>query len=225
MPHTLADLIPPELRLDREELVTRRAGYWALRRGQDVFFALAALLLLWPFMAVLALVIWLDDPKGSPIFAQERIGKDGRKFMMYKFRSMCVGAEAMLPDLLDKSQQPGPAFKMKDDPRITRVGRFIRRTFLDELPQLVNILKGEMSFVGPRPTVQRELDQYEPYQRQRLMVTPGLTCTWQIQPARCDMPFETRMAFDLQYIQERSFLMDWKIIFATIKAVFTMQGD
>lgn len=211
--------------LDRSEQLHTRRGYWALRRGQDIFFTVLALLILWPIMLITALVIWLDDPHGSPVFSQTRCGRDGKKFKMYKFRSMYVDAEDRLKDLLADNEMDGPAFKIKDDPRITRVGRVIRRVGLDELPQLWNILKGDMSIVGPRPALPREVEQYTPLQKQRMYVTPGLTCYWQVQPKRNDISFDDWMALDLKYIQERSFWVDWKIIFKTVGAVLGGEGE
>lgn len=211
--------------LDRSEQLKSKKGYWILRRGQDIVFSLIGLLLLWPVMLVVALVIYLNDPHGSPFFAQVRCGRDGKLFKMYKFRSMYVDAEDWLKDLLQDNEMDGPAFKMKDDPRITRVGRFLRKTSLDELPQLWNILKGDMSIVGPRPALPREVEQYAERQKQRMYVTPGLTCYWQIQPKRNEISFDDWMALDLQYIQERSFWVDWKIILKTFVAVFNKEGE
>ena len=144
---------------------------------------------------------------------------------MYKFRSMYVDAEDRLKDLLQDNEMDGPAFKMKDDPRITRVGHFIRKTSLDELPQLLNVLKGDMSIVGPRPALLREVEQYTELQKQRMYVTPGLTCYWQIQPKRNEIGFDEWMELDLKYIQERSFLVDWKIIFKTFGAIIHKEGE
>lgn len=138
---------------------------------------------------------------------------------------MVPNAEAKLKDLLTQNEMDGPAFKMKRDPRITRVGKFIRTTSLDELPQLINILKGDMSIVGPRPALPREVVKYDDYQRQRLLVQPGLTCYWQIQPRRNTLSFDEWIELDLKYIQERSFLTDWKIIFGTVRAVIDMNGE
>lgn len=138
---------------------------------------------------------------------------------------MCVDAEAKLAELLKQNEMDGPAFKMKDDPRITKIGHFIRKTSIDELPQLINILKGEMSIVGPRPALPREVEQYNDWQRQRLYVTPGLTCYWQIQPNRNDISFEDWIKLDIKYMQERNFWVDWKIIFLTVKAVLCKQGE
>lgn len=211
--------------LDRKQQLHTKRGYWILRRGQDILFSLIALLILWPVMLILALVVFIDDPHGSPFFGQVRCGRDGKLFKMYKFRSMYVDAEDRLKDLLKDNEMDGPAFKMKDDPRITRVGRFIRATSLDELPQLINILKGDMSIVGPRPALPREVEQYNELQKQRMYVTPGLTCYWQIQPKRNDITFDEWMALDLKYIQERSFWVDWKIIFKTIGAVIHKEGE
>ena len=211
--------------LDRSEQLHTRRGYWALRRAQDIFFTVLALLIIWPVMLITAIVIWLDDPHGSPVFSQIRCGRDGKLFKMYKFRSMYVDAEERLKDLLQDNEMDGPAFKIKDDPRITRVGRVIRKVGLDELPQLWNILKGEMSIVGPRPALPREVEQYTELQKQRMYVTPGLTCYWQIQPKRNDISFDEWMALDLKYIQERSFWVDWKIIFKTVGAVLGGEGE
>lgn len=212
--------------LDRDAVVTKRKAYWIFRRAQDIFFSAAALLLLWPIMLIIAGVIYLDDPHGSPIFVQERVGRDGQVFQFYKFRSMSVDAEEKLEELMELNEKrDGPAFKIKNDPRITRVGRFIRKTSIDELPQLVNILKGDMSITGPRPPLPREVSQYTPYQMQRLLVTPGLTCYWQIQPHRDDISFEDWVDLDVKYIKERSFLTDWKIIFATVGAVLRGSGS
>lgn len=216
---------PHKATLDREKVLRSRKTYWILRRGQDILLSLTALLLLWPVMLIVALVVVIDSPEAGPIFAQDRVGRDGKVFRFYKFRSMVPNAEAKLAELLEKNEMEGPAFKMKDDPRITRVGKFIRKTSLDELPQLWNILKGDMSIVGPRPPLPREVEQYGEYERQRLLVTPGLTCYWQIQPHRNDLSFDEWVDLDVKYIEESSFLTDWKIIFKTFGAVIGMNGE
>lgn len=211
--------------LNRKEQLHSQRNYWLVRRGQDIFFSLLALIILCPLLLIVALIIYIDDPHGSPIFVQERCGRNGKLFKMYKFRTMYVDAEARLADLLEKNEMDGPAFKMKDDPRITRVGRILRQTSIDELMQLVNILKGDMSIVGPRPALPREVELYNDYQRQRMYVQPGLTCYWQIQPNRNDISFDEWMDLDIQYVQDRSFLVDWKIIFMTMGAVLKRQGE
>ena len=211
--------------LDREEVLQKAKKYWTLRRAQDVILSVGALLVFWPVMLVTALVIVIDSPGASPIFAQTRVGRDGKEFRFYKFRSMHPDAEGRLEELLKYNEMDGPTFKMKDDPRITRVGKFIRRSSIDELPQLVNILRGEMSIVGPRPALPREVEQYDEYTRQRLLVTPGLTCYWQIQPHRNSLSFEEWTDLDIQYIKDRSLWTDWKIILATFGAVFGMNGE
>lgn len=213
------------VQLNRKEQLRTKRRYWFLRRGQDIFFSALALLLLLPLMAVLALVIYIDDPHGSPFFSQTRCGRDGKLFKMHKFRSMFVDAEDRLSEILKDNEMDGPAFKIKDDPRITRVGRLIRKTSLDELPQLWNILIGDMSIVGPRPALPREVELYDEDQKQRMYVTPGLTCYWQIQPRRNEISFDDWMAMDLQYIQDRSFWVDWKIIFKTVLAVIRKEGE
>ena len=195
------------------------------RRIQDILLSLIAIVGLSPLMLLTALAILIDDPKGSPIFAQERVGRGGKPFRLLKFRSMCVDAEDKLAALRSDNEMDGPVFKIKDDPRITRVGRIIRKVSIDELPQLFNILKGDMSIVGPRPALPGEVAEYGEYERQRLLVKPGLTCYWQIQPRRNDISFDEWMDLDIKYIQERSFAVDWKIIFKTFGAVLTGQGE
>ena len=211
--------------LDREEILYRDRFYWKARRAHDVILSLGALLVLWPFMLVVALIIVLDSPGAGPIFAQTRVGRDGKHFTFYKFRTMRPNAEAELEALLAHNEMEGPVFKIKDDPRITRVGKFLRKSSIDELPQLWNVLRGDMSLVGPRPAIPREVEQYDDYARQRLIVTPGLTCLWQIQPNRNRLSFEEWIALDVQYIAQRSLKTDWKIIWATFGAVFGMNGE
>ena len=211
--------------VNRRKVLDDKRLYWMGRRAQDIFFSLLALIVLWPFLLLVALVIWVDSPGASPVFAQDRVGRDGKVFRFLKFRSMVPNAEQQLDNLLNQNEMDGPVFKIRQDPRITRVGRFIRRTSIDELPQLLNILKGDMSIVGPRPALPREVEQYDAYQWQRLYVTPGLTCFWQIQPHRNELSFDEWMELDLKYVRERSFLTDWKIIFKTVGVVFGMQGE
>jgi lipopolysaccharide/colanic/teichoic acid biosynthesis glycosyltransferase len=173
---------------------------------------------------IISLIIIIDSPGASPIYVQTRVGKNGKPFRFFKFRSMVAHADAMLPSLLEKNEMDGPAFKMKDDPRITKFGKFIRKTSIDELPQLLNIFCGKMSFVGPRPPLPREVEQYNEAQRVRLSVTPGLTCYWQVQPNRNSHSFDEWVALDLKYIEERSLWVDLKIMLKTFKVVFGMGG-
>lgn len=215
--------VMPENNIYYATLKTRH-GYRWLRRFQDILFSLIAIIVLSPVMLITVVSIIIDDPNGGPVFSQIRVGKNGKEFKMYKFRSMVVDAEDRLKELLEENEMDGPVFKIADDPRITRVGKFIRKTSIDELPQLFNILKGDMSIVGPRPALPREVEQYSVYQTQRLFITPGLTCYWQIQPNRNDISFDEWVEMDIQYIRERSFLVDWKIIFKTIIVVLTKQG-
>ncbi len=178
-----------------------------------------------PLLLLIAIAIVIDSPGDSPIFTQNRVGRDGKLFKLFKFRTMCPDAEEQLEELLSQNQMDGPVFKIKGDPRITRVGGFLRRTSLNELPQLLNVLRGDMSIVGPRPALPREVEQYNDYQRQRLYVTPGLSCYWQIAPHRNDLSFDEWVALDLKYIQERSFWVDWKIIFMTVYAMLRKYGE
>ena len=205
--------------------INKKPIYSFFKRFFDIIYSFIGLIVLFVPLLIIAVIIVIDSPGASPIYVQERMGKNGRRFKFYKFRSMIPNAEDQLDELLEKNEMEGPAFKMKDDPRITRFGYFIRKTSIDELPQLFNILKGNMSFVGPRPPLPREVEMYTDYQKQRLLVTPGLTCYWQIQPKRNSLSFEEWLSLDLKYIAERNLLVDIKIIFKTIGAVFGMEGE
>lgn len=211
--------------INRKETLRSKRLYWIGRRAQDIVLSALALFVLWPVILVTALIIVVDSPGASPFFVQTRIGRSGKPFRFIKLRSMVPHAEAKLEEVLDQNEMDGPVFKIKEDPRITRVGRFIRKTSIDELPQLWNVLKGDMSIVGPRPPLPREVEQYDEYAKQRLYVTPGLTCYWQIQPRRNEMSFDEWLELDLKYIHERSFVTDWKIIFKTVGAVLGMNGE
>jgi lipopolysaccharide/colanic/teichoic acid biosynthesis glycosyltransferase len=210
--------------LERKTVLCSAKKYWPWKRFLDVVLAVLGLLLLWPMMLIVAIVVVIDSPGAGPIFAQTRVGRDGKEFTFYKFRSMRPKAESELQKLLPQNEMTGPVFKIKKDPRITRVGRFLRKTGIDELPQLWNVLKGDMSIVGPRPGLPREVAQYDDYEKQRLFVTPGLTCYWQIQPKRNSLTFDEWLELDIQYIRERSFLVDCKIVLKTFGAVLHMDG-
>lgn len=191
------------------------ASYWRKKRTFDIFFATLILLFFLPLMLLIPLVIFLENPRENPVYKQLRVGRHGKEFYMYKFRTMHVGADAMLDELSSQNEMNGPVFKMKDDPRITRVGKILRKLSLDELMQFFNVFKGDMSLVGPRPPLPREVLFYTDYQKLRLLVTPGLTCTWQISKNRNDIPFEDWVEMDLEYIQNRTFLNDIKIMLKT----------
>ena len=211
--------------LDRDAVLLRDRRYWQLRRIQDVALSVLALLVLWPGMLVVALVIVIDSPGAGPVFSQTRIGRDGKPFTFYKFRSMRPGAEWELEQLLPQNEMDGPVFKLRNDPRMTRFGRILRRSGIDELPQLWNVVRGDMSLVGPRPGIPRDVEQYDAYAAQRLIVTPGVTCYWQIQPNRNALSFKEWVELDVRYIQDRSFLTDWKIILKTFGTVLSMTGE
>ncbi len=191
------------------------ASYWKKKRLFDIFFAILILLFFIPLMLIIAIVIYIDDPSAGPIYKQVRVGRHGKEFYMYKFRTMCASADRHIDDLNGKNEMDGPVFKMKDDPRITRVGRFLRRVSLDELMQFLNVFRGEMTIVGPRPPLPREVKFYTDYQKLRLLVTPGITCTWQIHRNRNDIPFDEWVERDLEYIQHRTFWNDIKIMLKT----------
>ena len=203
----------------------RKPLYSFSKRLFDIFASLILMSILLVPSLILMLVIVIDSPGASPIFKQKRTGKNGKEFNFLKFRSMVPNADKMLDSLLDKNEMDGPVFKIKEDPRITRIGKFIRKTSIDELPQLLNVFVGQMSFVGPRPPIPREVAQYTDEQKQRLLVTPGLTCYWQVQPKRNTLSFEEWLALDLKYIEERGTLTDIKILFKTVGAVFGAHGE
>jgi lipopolysaccharide/colanic/teichoic acid biosynthesis glycosyltransferase len=193
--------------------------YLASKRTLDILGALFGIVFLLPVLILVALFIKLEDPKGPVLFKQQRIGKNGKPFNMYKFRSMVSNAEELLEKLLDKNEVSGLMFKIKEDPRITKVGKIIRKTSLDELPQLFNVLKGEMSLVGPRPPLPREVKEYNLFHWKRLEVTPGCTGLWQVS-GRNHVGFEEMVELDIQYIQNRSMVYDMKIILLTLKVLF-----
>lgn len=195
-------------------------GYHFLKRTIDIFASIIGLAILSPLMLAVAILIKLES-KGPVIFAQDRVGQYGRVFKMYKFRSMVENAEELIVNLKDKNEMSGPMFKIKEDPRITKVGRFIRKTSIDELPQLFNIIKGDMSLVGPRPNLPREVSKFSDKHRQKLLAKPGLTCYWQVM-GRNNIGFEEWMKLDIKYLEERSTLLDIKLIFKTF---FVLFGD
>ena len=188
--------------------------YFVTKRIIDILGSIIGLLLLSPILIITAIVIKLDS-KGPIFFIQERVGKNGEYFNMYKFRSMVIDAEEKLYQLKDKNEMSGPMFKMKNDPRVTRVGSFIRRTSIDELPQLFNVLKGEMSLVGPRPNLPREVIKFTDYQKDKLLAQPGITCYWQVM-GRNNIDFEQWIELDVKYVRERSTWVDIKLIFKTV---------
>ncbi len=198
--------------------------YEFFKRGFDIICSLFGLIVLLLPLLIISLIIIIDSPGASPIYCQDRVGKNGRVFKFYKFRSMVPNADKMLESLLSKNEMEGPAFKMKDDPRITKFGKFIRKSSIDELPQLWNVLIGDMSMVGPRPPLPREVALYTEEQHQRLMITPGITCYWQVQPSRNSLSFDEWLSFDLKYIKERSFKTDLIILFKTVGVVFGLGG-
>ena len=193
-----------------------------LKRAIDVLLATVGLVATIPIWIAICAAIRLESP-GSPIFAQERVGRRGRRFRFYKFRSMYVDAESRLHEVLVHNETDGPVFKIRQDPRITGVGAFLRRTSLDELPQLLNVLKGDMSLVGPRPPLPREVDQYRPGDLVRLQVKPGLTCLWQVS-GRSNVGFDQWMELDRQYVRQMSLWLDLSILARTVGAVLSMRG-
>lgn len=203
--------------ISRQE-VNNNKPYLLAKRCVDITGALCGIILLLFLFIIIAIIIKIEDPKGPVFFKQKRIGKDGKEFYMYKFRSMVTDAEERLKDLLKYNEISGAMFKMKEDPRITKIGKFIRKTSIDELPQLWNVLRGDMSLVGPRPPLPREVAEYTTHDMQRLLVVPGCTGLWQVS-GRNDLDFHQMVELDLRYIKERNFMFDVKIILKTVKVL------
>jgi lipopolysaccharide/colanic/teichoic acid biosynthesis glycosyltransferase len=210
---------------DLSVVLPRRPWYSynsTLKRLLDVTIAGLVLLLTLPLWIAIAIAIRIDST-GPAIFVQHRVGLRGRRFRFYKFRSMTNGADSLKSDLRHLSEVDGPVFKIRVDPRVTRVGRILRQTSLDELPQLINVLRGEMSLVGPRPPVPEEVAQYRPSDMVRLAVKPGLTCWWQVR-GRSTIDFDTWMAYDREYVYGLSFWVDVAILLRTAWAVISCRG-
>ncbi|OOM80336.1 sugar transferase [Clostridium sp. BL-8] len=213
-----------QLQVNREEILLEEQleNSWILydfvKRIMDVICSAIGLIILSPIFLIVAILIKAES-SGSSIFSQERVGKDGKSFKMYKFRSMITNAEELKDKLKEKNEMSGPMFKLKDDPRVTKVGKFIRKTSIDELPQLFNILKGDMSLVGPRPSLPKEVMCFEDWMLKRLKVKPGLTCYWQVS-GRSDIDFEDWMRLDIKYVRERNILIDVILIIKTFSVLF-----
>ncbi|MBQ8997531.1 MAG: sugar transferase [Clostridium sp.] len=192
--------------------------YEVIKRVIDVVCSFVGVLVLSPLFIIIAIIIKFTS-KGPIFFSQKRVGRDGKEFKMYKFRSMVVNAEELKEKLAAQNEMSGPMFKMKDDPRVTKVGKFIRKTSIDELPQLLNVLKGDMSLVGPRPSLPKEVAQFEDWMYRRLEVKPGLTCYWQVS-GRNNIDFEDWMKLDIKYVDERNLWIDIKLILKTVGVLF-----
>lgn len=225
MPYIEQDKVDAKTRDKLEAIIEKSySSYWKKKRLFDIFFASLILLFFLPLMIIIAIVIVFDDPSAGPFYKQIRVGRHGKEFYMYKFRTMRANADKMLEELKAKNEMDGPVFKIKDDPRITRVGKFLRKVSLDELMQFFNVLNGDMTLVGPRPPLPGEVEYYTDYQKLRLLVTPGITCTWQIHPNRNDVPFEEWVEMDIEYIQTRTYWNDIKIMLKTPIVMITATG-
>ncbi|RDX02255.1 sugar transferase [Listeria kieliensis] len=201
----------------------KETGYVKWKRQMGKGLSLIGLFVLAPIFCVIALVIKISE-RGAPVlFKQKRVGKNGQIFEMYKFRTMCVDAELQLEQYLNQNEATGAMFKLREDPRVTTIGRFLRKTSLDELPQLWNVVKGEMVLVGPRPALPREVRTYTSHEKKRLLVTPGCTGLWQVS-GRSELSFDEMIELDLTYIQYCSFKLDAKIIAKTFLAIFRSKG-
>lgn len=198
--------------------------YWRRKRTFDLIVTGILLLILIIPMGIIALAVFIDDPHGSSFYKQIRIGRHGEEFNMYKFRTMYVDADKRKAELMESNEMDGPVFKMKDDPRITRLGKILRKLSIDEMPQFINVFVGNMSLVGPRPPLPNEVKEYEDYHKLRLIVTPGITCDWQISNNRNDISFNEWVEMDLNYIETRTAWKDLKIIFRTPFAMLSGTG-
>ena len=208
-----------------EAIIEKSYGsYWKKKRLFDIFFATLILLFFLPLMVLIAVIIVIDDPSAGPFYKQLRVGRHGKEFYMYKFRTMRANADKMIDQLAKQNEMDGPVFNIKNDHRSTRVGKYLRKLSLDELMQFFNVLKGDMTLVGPRPPLPREVKYYTDYQKLRLLVTPGLTCTWHIHKNRNDVPFEQWVEMDIEYIQTRTYLNDIKIMLKTPIVMLTGTG-
>lgn len=203
--------------------VSDRRSYLLMKRMMDILGSLLCLTLFSPFLIVISLLIKIGDPHAPVIFRQMRVGKNGKPFTIYKFRSMVPDAESLLVRLKARNETSGCMFKMKDDPRVTRIGSFIRKTSIDELPQMINVLRGEMSLVGPRPPLPSEVAEYSEYEKRRLLVTPGCTGLWQVN-GRSNVGFDRMVELDLEYIRRRNLTLDLGIIMKTF-AVMVNRKD
>lgn len=202
-----------------------RLAYRFVKRAFDIVFSAVILVAFCWLFAIIAILVKIDDPNGPIIFSQDRVGKNGKIFKMHKFRSMCVDAEAKLADLRKLNEKTGPVFKMKKDPRVTRVGYWLRKLSLDELPQFWDVLRGDISIVEPRPALSKEVAEYDDYQRQRLLVKPGITCYWQTRMNRDSITFDEWVDLDLLYIRKCGVLTDIKLVVQTVGVVLTAQGS
>ena len=202
-----------------------RPAFRFAKRSFDILFSVAVLVCLCWLFAIVAVLVKLDDPKGPVFFKQQRVGKGGKPFTMLKFRTMCVDAEDRLVSLMELNEKTGPVFKIAKDPRITPVGKWLRKLSLDELPQFTNVLLGHMSVVGPRPALPNEVAAYNDYQKQRLLVKPGLTCYWQTRRNRDSITFDEWVALDLLYVKKSSPWSDIKLVIQTVGTVLTAQGN
>lgn len=216
---TDSTLLTRDRLLERKQvIVDDKKSYLMAKRVVDIVMAILAIILVSPIFLLVALCIKLEDPKGPVFFKQTRVGLNGKQFSMYKFRSMVHNAEELLGSLLHQNEVAGAMFKMKQDPRVTRVGRIIRKTSIDEFPQFFNVLFGDMSLVGPRPPLPREVELYTEYDKNRLLVQPGCTGLWQVS-GRSSMSFEEMVELDLRYIRERSLLLDASIMVRTFSVL------
>lgn len=205
------------------EDIEKKYFYKFLKRLLDILGSVIGLVVLTPLFLAVAIAIKTEQKNGPIFFSQVRIGKNGQEFKMYKFRSMCVDAEVKLKELLRHNEIEGAMFKIKNDPRVTKTGRFIRKTSIDELPQLLNVLKGDMSLVGPRPPLGREVKEYSTYDKQRLLIKPGCTGIWQIS-GRNNIGFDEMVKMDIKYISNLSIINDIKIIFKTVMIMIKPDG-
>jgi len=194
-----------------------------VKTGLEMLIASCALFILSPFLLMIAILIKATS-NGPVIFKQLRVGLRGRQFYIYKFRTMVTNAEKLKAALMEYNETDGPAFKIRNDPRIIGFGRFLRKTGLDEIPQLINVMRGEMTLIGPRPMLPKEVLAYEEWQLKRMSIKPGITCSWQVHPDRHNVSFEKWMRLDRDYVENWSAWTDFRLFFKTIKSIFAARG-
>lgn len=207
---------------ERWHVPVRRNGYNLWKRGMDLGVSSILLLLFFPVIAISAMAIWMED-RGPIMFRQRRVGRGGKMFDVLKFRTMCLNADELKAKLEAMNKHDGPIFKIENDPRVTKVGRWLRKFSIDEMPQLINVFRGQMSIVGPRPMLEKEVEHYDEWMFQRLQVKPGLTCYWQIM-GRSNLSFEEWMELDKRYLEDMGFWTDIKIMWKTPRAIFKSEG-
>lgn len=213
----------PIFRVNDSSITYRKGIYVYIKKIFDFISSIIGLIIFFPIGIVIAILIKIEDPKGPIFFYQRRIGLNGKPFLMFKFRTMVKDAEILKVQMQNLNESSGPMFKIKNDPRVTKIGKFLRKTSIDEIPQLLNVILGDMSLIGPRPSLPIEVEKYDNFELQRLYVKPGCSGLWQIS-GRSDLSFEEMVNLDLFYVENMSFILDIKIILKTFIVMIVAKG-